>query len=846
MAERENIRVCPVCFHDYKFEGEHVPRILVCFHTVCEGCIRNKLWQVGSFQCPQCGTKHSSENDIISFTNKIGQRQPAETKNKPAVEGKQKCSMHGEELCLFCKESGCQMAICVACAKDQHEGHDVGDLEEVTEEICSSLLEDVQWMKDTLEKKMDDYLKVEQIVVESCRECTSEVKDMKADLITKINQRTEKLLNYIAIHKNRTHTRTEKKIKSIHEKLALVQDFQKFAENKTVMDIETKKLQKFKYTKDEINSRSFETTSCYSVLNYVKCDNMSTCLYQLCGKLKERNKEIGMRVMKSDARGPTVPLKTDLEENDSKLMDQNISSGSLQEKGALDILAMTTQTATASTPDSQSNTHSCLRESTPAIDGSHRVNDTPVLVVKDTSMDRSDLDGKSEGVVQPESTSDELVRRVNGLLEKAGKLLPSMNAATPDVTPGNLLNLQSEVALDISTTTAPTVTASTFGRDCSQEKTSAINGSHMANETPDPVVKDASVDQSDASGKSEESALQPENTPDELVRQVNGLLAKAAKLLPPANTAAPEIKFPVAKDVPVVQSNATGIPEENTAPCCSGLQPADTFHLDTAGSFQAPLNSCGSVSGQWTDFEPLINANNLARYNHDGSTLGDRTDGRNTTGSKHKRDSRNHTFHYSGRKEEVQFDAQLVIKKEHLQSPQEHFVIEKQPGENTSIFDQSTTESIQPAVNAVSNNRPAVNAVSNNRPAVNAVSNNRPAVNAVSNNRPAVNAVLNNRPAVNAVSNNRPAVNAVSNNRPAVNAVSNNQPTMNTVFNKQLTTSEDSCEENTTKQPEDNSTMEDSCRDKVEPVAKKARLESTPQDSQNSDQGPWRGRELQN
>ena len=772
MADRENIRVCPVCFHDYKFEGEHVPRRLVCFHTVCEGCIRDKLWQVGSLQCPQCGTKHSSRNDIISFTNKIVQRQPAETKNKPAVEGKRECSMHGEELGLFCKESGCQMAICVACAKDQHKGHDVGDLEEVTEEICSSLLEDVQWMKDTLEKKMDDYLKVEQIVGESCRECTSEVKDMKADLITKINQRTEKLLNYIAIHKNRTHTRTEKEIKSIHEKLALVQDFQKFAENKTVMDIETKKLEKFKYTKDEIISRSFET-SCYSVLNYVKCDNMSTCLYQLCGKLEERNKEIGMRVMKSDARGRAAPLKTDLEKNDSNLMDQNISSCSLQEKGTLDILAMTAQTATASTPDSQSNTHSCLREETPAIDGSQRVNDTLVPVVKDISVDRSDIDGKSEGVVQPESTSDELVRRVNGLLEKAGKLLPSMNAATPDVTRGNLLNLQSEVALDISTTTA-----TRLNRDCSQEKTPAINDSHMANGTHDPVVKDTSLDQSDPDGKSK-SVVQPENTLDELVREVNGLLAKAAQLLPPANTAAPEIKFPVAEDVPVAQSYTTGMAEENTAPCCSGLQPADTFHLDTAGSFQAPLNSCGSVSGQWTEFEPLINAKNLACYNPDGSTLGDRTDRRITTGSKHPRDSRNHTFHYSGRKEEVQFDAQPVMKKEHLQSPQQHFVIEKQPGENTPIFDQSTTESIQPAVNAVSNNRPAVNAVSNNRPAVNAVSNNRPAVNA-------------------------------------------------------------------TKQPEDNSTTEDSCGDKVEPVAKKARFELTPRDSQNSDQGPWRGKELQN
>ena len=37
MADSEDdITNCPVCFEEYTEEGDHVPRILPCYHTICQ------------------------------------------------------------------------------------------------------------------------------------------------------------------------------------------------------------------------------------------------------------------------------------------------------------------------------------------------------------------------------------------------------------------------------------------------------------------------------------------------------------------------------------------------------------------------------------------------------------------------------------------------------------------------------------------------------------------------------------------------------------------------------------------------------------------------------------------
>ena len=397
MADQENIRVCPVCFHDYQFQGEHVPRMLACFHTVCEGCIRDKLWQGKSFRCPQCGTKHSSKHGFISNAKKIAERQPAETKSE---EGKNECSMHGREYSFFCKESGCQMAICVACALEEHQGHEYGDLEEVTEEMCISILEDVEWMKDALKEKKDGFLKVQKIMVDNCRECASEVKDLQTYITRKINQRVGNLFHYITEHQNKTDFKTNKAIDTIDEHLAVLKDFEKIAKNKTVLEIEMNTLEKFKRTKDEIKSRFLEPTR-YTILNYAKCGEITRCLSELCGKLKLKDRRIEMKVMEPDPNCATASPET---------FSSDISS---------------------------SERHP------------NKINETAVPVAKNVSMDQSSTTGKAaDGDLQAEDTQAEVVQWVDSLLAKAAKLLPSITSVAPDVTYDNSPCLQKDLCAE--------------------------------------------------------------------------------------------------------------------------------------------------------------------------------------------------------------------------------------------------------------------------------------------------------------------------------------------------------------------------------------------------------------
>ena len=67
------------------------------------------------------------------------------------------------------------MPICISCLKDDHKGHNICDLEEMDKQKCAALLEAVGLMKEILQKKKEDYAKVQKIVFQNCRECTSYV-----------------------------------------------------------------------------------------------------------------------------------------------------------------------------------------------------------------------------------------------------------------------------------------------------------------------------------------------------------------------------------------------------------------------------------------------------------------------------------------------------------------------------------------------------------------------------------------------------------------------------------------------------------------------------------------------
>ena len=415
MADGENLTVCPVCSDDYQVEGEHVPLILACFHTLCEGCIQGKLGEGSSFECPQCGTTHSAENGIeniqenkyiIRYIKKMAEGQ--QEKKDKTESWKRECQKHGKEQSLFCNESGCQKPICLLCLKNEHKTHDFGDLQEVAEERCAAILDDVRSMKETLQKKKDDLLASQKIVAQNCQECTLEIIDMKAKLINEIDRRAANLVFDITEHKKKADARINEEVAEIDEKFAIVNSIEEITNKKTIFEVETEKLENVKYAKNKIQSR-FSGTTNYTVLTYKKSGEMFELLSPLCGKLMKYNKRIPFEMTRTLGKHSSQEIGNDK----GNRMEQEVKGSNVP------------------TDTSSTNGNDTLLGS----EEDHKTTVSPAF--EDISMDEDDLSDEKE----PENAYSEMLRRGNGSIEKEGPFkvsaerttgsLPSMITSVP-------------------------------------------------------------------------------------------------------------------------------------------------------------------------------------------------------------------------------------------------------------------------------------------------------------------------------------------------------------------------------------------------------------------------------
>ena len=61
------LKRCGVCFESYGIEGEHIPRILQCHHTVCHRCIVELSKETLVLRCPECRHRHRLQNSPTQF-----------------------------------------------------------------------------------------------------------------------------------------------------------------------------------------------------------------------------------------------------------------------------------------------------------------------------------------------------------------------------------------------------------------------------------------------------------------------------------------------------------------------------------------------------------------------------------------------------------------------------------------------------------------------------------------------------------------------------------------------------------------------------------------------------------
>ena len=227
---------CSVCFELYSEIGNHVPRILPCYHSLCEKCIR-QLISHKKLECPECRSKHEAKHGSTSFKqNKyILTNIRRETKIKEAASlekflnikeksghlgilNLETCEKHGKDLSLYCKEDKCQLTICQKCLIRSHVGHDVVDLEEEREELHRKVSEKASFLRTTLEAAKGRILSAR---IEFDEDLETSLEGLKAQK-NKINLLSDKMEREISGDKMDINILIQDKLSQIDEHLVLL------------------------------------------------------------------------------------------------------------------------------------------------------------------------------------------------------------------------------------------------------------------------------------------------------------------------------------------------------------------------------------------------------------------------------------------------------------------------------------------------------------------------------------------------------------------------------------------------------------------------------------------------
>ena len=164
MAEKDetdevnDLTQCPVCFEHYEEDGDHIPRILPCHCTLCQACIQ-KLLKNNVLECPQDRQKHKAERGVKSFSQNKYIVAYLKREIKDKVVEYDECSEHGLKIALYCKQKGCELAVCAICMTEKHLTHQVIN---ILEEQKCKLTERISGIKGKLKLYHDQILATKQ------------------------------------------------------------------------------------------------------------------------------------------------------------------------------------------------------------------------------------------------------------------------------------------------------------------------------------------------------------------------------------------------------------------------------------------------------------------------------------------------------------------------------------------------------------------------------------------------------------------------------------------------------------------------------------------------------------
>ena len=187
---------CQVCFEDFSEDGDHVPRLLPCSHTLCESCI-GQLIQNNRAKCPTCNMQHQARRATDFPQNRYTLTMMRRLPERAEI---RRCQLHqDEEETVFCREAECQKPICTECLSEHHFGHKVVSLKTEAKDILNKILENIKNAEKKLNEKIK-YVEDTRTVVEgknqaSIEQLRKEKQKTLNDFDKKINELEQKKLN---------------------------------------------------------------------------------------------------------------------------------------------------------------------------------------------------------------------------------------------------------------------------------------------------------------------------------------------------------------------------------------------------------------------------------------------------------------------------------------------------------------------------------------------------------------------------------------------------------------------------------------------------------------------------
>ena len=200
---------CPVCFEEFEENGDHVPRLLPCSHTLCHTCIGQWIRQ-NRLECPTCRMKHKARNEEINFPqNKyiliMMRRRPA------AREEFKKCPKQEGDEVLFCRETECQKTICILCLSEGHFGHKTVALKHETKDILAKLLTSIEITSVKLNAKIKKIEDISQDATKKTETSLLQIKKEKDEMIQRLNKERDEMVQRLNKERDEMVQRLEKK-----------------------------------------------------------------------------------------------------------------------------------------------------------------------------------------------------------------------------------------------------------------------------------------------------------------------------------------------------------------------------------------------------------------------------------------------------------------------------------------------------------------------------------------------------------------------------------------------------------------------------------------------------------